>query len=170
MRCGLVAACVLGAFGSRPEATQAQPLEAAAREIVTAARFAALITVDASGAPQARTVDPLVADSGWVVFIATNPRTRKVTEIAGDPRVTLYWFDPAISGYVTLRGKASALGAQEAASIWKPEWAPFYPSRATDLVIYRIDPVRLEVVSPGRGVLGDSLTWRPPRVEFTPPP
>mgnify|MGYP001317809955 FL=1 len=168
MRCGLVAACVLGAFGSRPEATRAQPLEAAAREIVTAARFAALITVDASGAPQARTVDPLVADSGWTVFIATNPRTRKVAEIERDPRVTLYWFDPTIGGYVTLRGKASALGPKAAAGIWKPEWAPFYPNRATDLVVYRIDPVRLEVVSPARGVLGDSLTWQPPEIEFRP--
>jgi len=41
-----------------------------------------------------------------VVRIGTNRRTRKVTEIARDPRVTLYYFDAPSASYVALQGYA----------------------------------------------------------------
>jgi len=50
-------------------------LKAAARDIIHAARYAALITVDADGRPQARTVEPFEPDAQMVVWFATNPRT-----------------------------------------------------------------------------------------------
>jgi len=142
-------------------------LLATARTIATTARYAAFITVGADGAAQARTVDPLLADTGFVVWVATNPRTRKVAELRRDPRVTLHWFDPAAAGYVTLKGVGRTVtDPKEVARRWKAEWAPFYPNRARDLLLIEIRPKSLEVVSPGHGVLGDSLTWRPPVVSF----
>lgn len=140
-----------------------------AREIVAGARYAALITKDSTGFPQARTVDPLSPDSAFVVWIGTNPRTRKVTEIRRDRRVALYWFDPATQGYVTLRGMARLVNdPAEKQRHWKPEWQGFYPDRNRDFLLIAVRPERLEIVSPARGVVGDSVSWRPPTVRFKP--
>ena len=139
----------------------------AARTLVAGARFASLITLDSSGSPQARTVEPFEPDSGFVVWFATNPRTRKVAEIRRDPRVTLHWLDPKALGYVTLKGRARLVDdPAEKRRRWKPEWKGFYPDRDRDYLLIEVRPLRLEVVSPAHGIAGDSLTWRPPAVEF----
>ena len=65
-------------------------LIAAAREIIAAARFCALVTVDDSGQPHARGMDPFEPDEDFTIWMGTNRHTRKVREIARDPRVTLY--------------------------------------------------------------------------------
>ncbi len=150
-----------------PRPTDRAGLLQVARRIVERSRYAALITVDSTGAPQARTVDPLPPDSGFVVWIGTNPRTRKVAEIRRQPAVALYWFDPAVNGYVTLRGEASLVNdPAEKMRRWKPEWRAFYPDPIRDFLLIRVKPVRLEIVSPTDGVTGDSVTWRPPAVRW----
>ena len=134
-----------------------------ARELIAGARYAALLTNRPDGPPGARTVDPFPPDSEFVVWIGTNPRTRKVAEIRRDPRVTLYWFDPGAAGYVTLEGRARLVDDPTALRRhFKPEWAAFYPDRRRDFLLVEVRPTRLEVVSPAHGIVGDSLTWRPP--------
>ena len=146
------------------------PLERAARELITGAKYAALITLGPDGYPQARTVENLPPEADFSVWFATTPRTRKVEEIRRDPRVTLYWFDPERLGYVTLIGLASIVtDSAERARHWQPGWEAFYPDRERDYLLIRVQPLRLEVVSPSQGITGDSLTWRPPAVEFSPP-
>ena len=51
---------------------------------------------------------------------------------------------------------------------WKAEWAPYYKSgpRGADYVLIRVRPTRLEVVSPGRGVVSDAKTWLPAIVDM----
>lgn len=138
-------------------------LRSVARELMIAARYAALITVDSTGAAQARTIDPFAPDEAMVVWFATNPRTRKVVEIARDPRVTLYYFSTRHGGYVTLRGRARLVNDPvEKERRWRAEWAAFYPDRERDYLLVAVTPERLEVVSPQHGIVGDSLTWRPP--------
>ena len=63
---------------------------AAAREVMSKARYCALVTLGPDGQPQARLVDPLAPEADLSVWIATNPRTRKVDEIrAGRARDAL---------------------------------------------------------------------------------
>lgn len=141
----------------------------AARDIMVAARYAALITVDAGGAPQARTVDAFAPDSAMVVRIGTNRRTRKVDEIRGNPQVALYYYDPASMGYVTLRGRARLVDdSTQKARYWKPEWAGLYQDRARDYLLITVLPERLEIVSVRHGITGDQATWRPPSVNLRP--
>ena len=45
-------------------------LRSVARELMIAARYAALITVDSTGATQARTIDPFAPDEAMVVWFA----------------------------------------------------------------------------------------------------
>ena len=134
-----------------------------ARDIMRAARFPALITRAHTGESSARTIDPLLPDSSFVVRFATNPRSRKVREIARDRRVTLFYFDPATQGYVSLIGTARIVSDPvQKRRYWKAEWAPHYPDRTNGVTILEVVPSRLEVVSIKEGITGDSVTWAAP--------
>jgi general stress protein 26 len=142
-------------------------LIAAARETITAARYCALITLDSSGRPQARTLDPFPPDGNMVVWLATNPRSRKVAEIGRNPRVTLYYFDREGQAYVTISGTARLVNdPKEKAKRWKDEWKDFYPDRTRDYLLIVVKPERLEVVNVKKGIVGDPNTWKPPSVDF----
>lgn len=139
------------------------------REIIKHARYCTFVTVGADGHPQARIVDPLSPDEDFTIWLATNPLTRKVGEVQRDRRVTLSCFDAASSSYVTLLGHATIVtDAAERSRRWKPEWTPFYPGGASgaNVLLIRINPVRLEIVSPDRGMGGDPQTWLPTTISF----
>lgn len=141
-----------------------------ARDIMRVARYGALVTRDASTGTAARTIDPAPPDSLMVVRFVTNPRSRKVSQLAADPRVALYYFDATTQRYATLYGRARAVtDASDKARHWYEPWTPFYPERQRNAVMYEVIPERLEVVSPGEGILGDPVSWAPPTVHFLPP-
>ena len=143
-----------------------QSLIATAREIMKTARYCALITLDSSGRPHARTMDPFAPDESMVVWLGTNARSRKVTEIRRNQRVTLYYFVAADQAYVTISGRARIVNdAGEKAKHWKDEWKDFYPNRANYLLI-AVVPEKLEVISVKEGIVGDTVTWTPPAVMF----
>ncbi len=141
----------------------------AARQIMQTVRYCAFITVDSNGVPQARIVDAFAPDSQMVVWVATNPRTRKVEQIRRNPHVTLFYWDPEGVSYVTLIGRATlvtdpAIKAQH----WKEDWKDFYSDRwrGDDYLLIRIEPLRLEVVSYEFGILNEPQNWRPPIIYF----
>mgnify|MGYP006276304067 CR=1 FL=1 len=174
----VVAVCAaVATFGPHlaAQASSAAPARDAlmrtARDLMATMRYCAVITLDQHGWPQARTVDALPPDEHLVVWFATNPKSRKVAELAHDGRITLHYFASASpdQGYVTLRGRARLVSdASAVATHWKPEWEPFWPGRqAVQLV--EVTPVRLEVVSPSRQVNPDPTTWTPQMLEFPAP-
>jgi general stress protein 26 len=139
----------------------------AARETMSAARYCALITQDSSGSPQARTLDPFPPDENMVVWLGTNPRSRKVAAIRRNPRVTLYYFDREAQAYVTIYGIARLVNDPKAKlKWWKDEWKDFYPDRTRDFLLIRVTPEKLEVVNVKKKIVGDSHTWKPPTVKF----
>lgn len=138
----------------------------AARELMTRARYCALITIGDDGQPQARTIDPSPPDARMVVWFVTNQATRKVKQIERDSRVTLYYFDEKAPGYVTVIGTARVIddpGTKQ--QRWLEKWTPFYPGRA-DTVLFEVTPRRIEVVDVSSGVVGDPRTWTPPAVDL----
>lgn len=142
-------------------------LIAAARDIMEASRYAALVTLSESGAPRARTMDPFTPDSQFVIWMGTHRASRKVRDLQRDPRVLLYYQDPSGAGYVMIEGTARLVDdAVEKARRWKDEWAQFYTDRAATYLLIAVTPVRLEVVNYRRGVVGDSATWKVPAVSF----
>ena len=150
-----------------PDTSRKQRVLGAARDIMSAARYCTLITIGDDGQPQARIVDPTAADSALGVYIATNPKSRKVREILKDPRVTLLYFDTARSRYVTVIGRAIEVGNSEKAAHHKKEWQPFFPLEDPGAyTLYRIVSTRVELVSVADGLPGDPGTWRPEIVEL----
>ncbi len=151
-----------------PEPERAR-IVAAARAVMAAARYCALITLDADGTPQARTMDPFPSDDDFTVWMASNVSTRKIKELANDSRATLYYLDAAGGAYVTLIGHARAIvDDAEKARRWKTEWHEFYVdgSRGDDFVLLRFVPHRLEVVSPAHDVASDPMAWKPAVLEL----
>ncbi len=141
----------------------------AARQIMQAVRYCAVITVDASGRPQARTVDAFPPDERMAVWFATNPKSRKVGQIRKQPRVTLHYFDAHSpeQGYVTLLGRARLVNDKaEKRKRWKDGWEAFWPDRDASYLLVEVTPERLEIFSPKHGIGSDPATWRPATIHF----
>jgi general stress protein 26 len=164
---GLSHAVVAQAPAAAPVDRQA--MLGAARAIMTKVGICSVITVDESGRPQARAVDVFPPDEQMVVWFATNPKSRKVAQIKRDPRVTLYYYDPAAMEYVTLLGRARLVSdPAEKQKRWKDSFRAFWLDRGEGYLLVEVTPERLEVVSPGRKILNDPVTWQPPAVTFEP--
>jgi general stress protein 26 len=154
--------------GQERNSGQQSELIAAAREIMVKARYCALITRGPSGRAEARTLDAFPPDANFVVWLGTNPRSRKVKAIRQHSRVTLYYFDRDSEAYVTLYGIAHLVNDPAMKTQWwKEEWKTFYPDRAKDYLLIRVTPEKLEVVDVMKGIVGDSKTWKPPAVVFS---
>ena len=141
----------------------------AAIDIIQKAHYCTFITIGEDGHPQARIVDPLVPEADFTIWFATNPLARKVEEVRRNPKVTLSCFDSASPSYVTLQGSGSLVtDAAEKQRHWKSDWSAFYPNGAkgNDVVLVRIIPERLEIVSESRGMVGDPKTWLPLAIKF----
>jgi len=142
-------------------------LIAAAREIMTSARYCALITTDSRGRVHTRAMDPFPPEADMTVWFGTNSRSRKVREIRRNPRVTLYYFDRENQEYVVISGIARLVNdPNEKIKRWKDEWKSFYPNRATDYLLIEFRPEKLEVISEKKKIFGDPHTWKPPTVTF----
>jgi general stress protein 26 len=139
----------------------------AARDIMVRAGNCTLITVDKKGVPHARTMDPFEPESNFVVWLATNPNSRKVEQIKRNPVVSLYYADPDENGYVTLHGRATLVNDQkEKDQRWKDDWKAFYPNRSDQYLLIKVIPDYVEVIHYKRGISGDAKTWQPARVDF----
>ena len=142
-------------------------LISAAREIMEAARYCALVTLDSSGHPQARTMDPFLPGEDMVVWMGTNKKSRKVRELRHDSRVTLYYQAPDGSGYLVIQGIAYLIDDPEKkVQYWKEEWDSFYPDKSSSYTLIKVLPKKLEIIYYNRGITGGSETWRVPHIDF----
>ena len=160
--------CAGGQTAASPPHSRAEIL-AGARDVIQKARYCTLVTIGNDGHPQARIVDPIAPDADFTIWIATNPLTRKAKEIRRDPRVTLLYFDTSSSSYVTVVARAAiVIDAAEKAIHWKDEWSAIYEIHdgKRDFTLLRVTPVRLEIVSVSRGLVGDPKTWLPLSIDF----
>jgi len=150
-----------------PESQSRESIVATAREMISGVRFGTLITLDESGHPQARTMEPFQPEDNMVVWFGTNRHSGKVEEIEADSRATLHYQMPDGKGYVTMTGHASLVDeSAEKEKRWMPQWSAFYPDREEMYVLIKFVPDRLEVVSYPHGLIGDSVTWEAPTLDL----
>jgi general stress protein 26 len=151
----------------RSPAEERVRLIAAAREIMGAQTYCALITLDETGLPQVRTMNPFPPEEDMTVWFATNTRSRKIREIRRDPRVSLYYADHAkATGYVALSGRAVLVeDMQEIRKRKRAYWDQAFPG-LQNLVLIKVVPERLDVLNYKAGVKVDPETWRTPSIEL----
>ena len=140
----------------------------AAREIIEGAGTCALITIDDSGLPAVRVMDPFPVEGDFTVWFGTNPKSRKVNQINNNPKVTLYYLEKNASGYVVIHGTAELVNdPSEKDKRWKTEWDAYYPNKTDDYLLIKVSPERMEVISYAHNIIGDPLTWEVPAVMFS---
>ena len=139
----------------------------AAREIMGQQTYCALITLDSTGLPDIRTMNPFPPDSNMIVWMATNSRSRKAADIRRNPSVSLYYANhKSATGYVTIRGKAYLVSdMKEIQKRYRAYWDQAFPDKKY-LLLIKVVPEKLEVVNYKHGTVSDSLTWKAPVVEF----
>jgi len=162
----VIVLAVLIASSAAAAAAGREDLLAEARDTIERVPYPAFITVDEQGQPRARTVDAFAPDENFVVWIATRPNTRKVAQIKGNPRVTLYYFDAERRNYVTLMGTARLV---DDAGVKRAKRRPadserLYPNFPDDYLLIEVTPDWLEGLLPS--YRGDPETWRPAVIEF----
>lgn len=138
-----------------------------AKEIMNNSGNCALITLDKEGRPRVRVMDPFSPEEDLTVWLGTNPKSRKVDQIRNDPRVSLYYYDQDAVGYVMIEGIAQLVDdIKEKETRWKANWDAFYPNRNEDYLLIKIIPNWMEVISYKHGIMGDSITWKPPIINI----
>lgn len=138
----------------------------AAREIMTT-NSCTFVSVNENGMPYARVMDPIGPDENFVVWLATSPRTRKVQQLETNPNVVLHYVDKSDNGYVSLYGSAELVRDSMQMKIhWKPEWDRFYRHKATDCILIKVQPTRIEIIDYRHGISGDPVTWQPTVITF----
>lgn len=138
-----------------------------AREIMINSPFCGFITVDKNGWPHVRTMDPFAPEDDFTIWLATNPKSRKVEELKKNNHVTLYYTKKDNDGYVTLSGRASIVNDQKVKDKrWKETWTEFYSNRSDAYTLIKVSPIKMEIIDYEKGIYGDSITWKPEEVVF----
>ena len=139
----------------------------AAREIMGAQKYCALVTIDSFGKANIRTMNPFPPEQDMTVWMATNIRSRKVKEIRNNPKVVLYYANHAqATGYVAITGRAVLVDVMEEKMKRKRDyWSQAFPDWKY-LILIKVIPEKLEVINYKHKLENAPDTWDPPSVEF----
>ena len=113
---------------------EAAPLEdvSAFWEIVDSIPFPLLVTHGDDGFPQSRPMHLLDRDESSLWF-ATSRASRKVAQIAAEPRVTALFVDAVRFDYASFHGHAQMVDDPERAKrLWNDEWNDEWPAGSSD--------------------------------------
>ena len=139
----------------------------AAEDLMIASRYCGLITLDDSGHPQIRTMDPFAPEEDLTVWFGTNSASRKVREIKNDSRVTIYYQADKGTGYVVVRGNAVLVDDEQTKKkYWKDKWEEYYSEKKENYLLIKVVPEKLEIVDYTSGIVSKSETWAAPSVEL----
>lgn len=139
----------------------------AAREIMKAVPFCALVTIDSAGQPQVRTMKPFPLGDEMVIWFATSRKSRKVNEIKNNPKVSVYFSDHSNArGYVNITGTAVIIDDKELLVKMKRAYWENIPNWKDRFVLIKITPKKLDVINYSRGISGDPETNRSSSLVF----
>ena len=136
-----------------------------ARKIIDDCYYGTLITVDKTGQPKARVMEPFAPEDDFVIWLATNPRSRKTKELQNNPKATMHYFSKRLMAYVSLMGEATLVNDRAMKQkYWKPGWEKFYSNKDKDYMLIKFVPRVLELINIPEGLTGDKETWKPEQV------
>jgi len=138
-----------------------------ANEIIESAYYCTLVTIDKEGQPKVRVMEPFKPDDNYEIWLATNPKSRKVQQIKNNSKSTVNYFNKTELSYVSLMGNAFIVNDEAIKSQkWKEGWEQHYKNRKEDYLLIRFVPESLELVSYTKGYTGDKITWAPDQVQL----
>lgn len=139
----------------------------AAREIIGQTTYCALVTIDSTGQPQIRTMNPFPPNDELITWFATARTSRKVKEIKNNPKVCVYFADHVnAKGYVNITGKASVIDDKELLVKMKRDYWNGIPNWQEIFVLIKVVPETLEVINYKHGLNNDPGTFKAPSIGF----
>jgi len=75
-----------------------QKILKSARGIIKRAYFGTLISIDHTGQPKARLMEPFLPGKNFEIYLATNPKSRKVKELLNNPVASMHYIDEPRTG------------------------------------------------------------------------
>ena len=139
----------------------------AAREIIMETSYCGLVTIDSTGQPQVRTMNPFPANEELITWFATSRTSRKVREIKNNPKVCVYFANHiSAKGYVNISGTAEVIDDKELLIKIKREYWSGIPNWQDIFVLIKIIPKTIEVINYKHGVNGDPNTFKAPSIDL----
>lgn len=137
----------------------------AAREIIKETVYCALVTIDSTGQPQVRTMNPFPANDELITWFATSRTSRKVREIKNNPKVCVYYADHlSAKGYVNITGTAEVIDDKELLIKMKRDYWENIPGWQNIFVLIKIVPKTIEVINYKHGLNNDPESFRAPSI------
>jgi general stress protein 26 len=137
----------------------------AAREIIKETTYCGLVTIDSTGQPQVRTMNPFPANDELITWFATSRSSRKVREIKNDPRVCVYYANHiSAKGYVNITGIAEIIDDKDLLTKMKRDYWESIPDWQNMFVLIKIVPKTIEVINYKHGLNNDPKTFRAPAI------
>jgi general stress protein 26 len=139
----------------------------AAREIIRETSYCALASVDSTGQPQVRTMNPFPANEDFIIWFATSRTSRKVREIRNNPKVSVYYANHvSAKGYVNITGNAEVIDDIDLLIKMKRDYWNSIPDWQEKFVLIKIIPKTLDVINYKYGFNNDPKTFRAPSITF----
>jgi general stress protein 26 len=147
--------------------TPCDTIYAAALEIIRDTEYCALATIDSTGSPQIRTMNPFPPKNSFITWFATSRESRKIKEIRNNPKVCVYYADhTSAKGYVSIAGTAEVIDDKGLLIKMKREYWNGIPGWQEKFVLIKIIPETMEVINYKHGLNNDPITFKAPSVTF----
>jgi general stress protein 26 len=139
----------------------------AANEIISGTTYCALVTMDSTGQPQIRTMNPFPVNKEFITWFATSRTSRKVREIKSNPKVCVYYADHVhAKGYVAITGTAEIIDDKELLLKMKRDYWSGIPDWQNKFVLIKIKPKTMDVINYKHGLNNDPNTSKAPSITF----
>lgn len=139
----------------------------AAREIISETTYCGLVTIDSSGQPQIRTMNPFPVKDDFIIWFATARGSRKASEIMANPKVCIYFANHlAARGYVNINGLATVIDDRELLARMKRDYWNGIQGWQERFVLIKVLPVSVEVINYKHGLNNDPNTLKAPVILF----
>jgi general stress protein 26 len=137
----------------------------AALEIIHDTHYCALVTIDSTGQPQVRTMNPFPANNELITWFATSRTSRKVKELKHNPKVCIYYADHvSAKGYVSITGVAEVIDDKELLKKMKRDYWEQMPNWQDIFVLIKIVPKTVEVINYKHNLNNNPDTFKAPTI------
>lgn len=139
----------------------------AAHEIINETTYCGLVTIDSTGQPQVRTMNPFPVQDDFIIWFATSRTSRKAREIKNNPKVCVYFANHhTAKGYVNINGSASVIDDKQLLVKMKRDYWDGIPGWQDGFVLIKIIPGSIETINYKHGLNNDPNTLKAPAILY----
>ena len=165
--CLVVFSAVFCSKGNAQTTLNRDSIIVAAQEIIKETTYCALATIDSTGQPHIRTMNPFPANNELITWFATSRTSRKVREIKNNPKVCVYYANHiSAKGYVAITGRGEVIDDKELLTKMKRDYWNGIPNWQNIFVLIKITPETMEVINYKHGLNNDPNTFKAPSITF----